>query len=1030
MAGEFSAPPPSTRPWVYWYWINDHLSREGITRDLEAMADVGIGAALIGNIYLDRIDAPGEVPLLSEEWMELTRHAIREGGRLGVDIGLFNSPGWSQSGGPWNDSTNTMRYLTSTEFTVVGPAHLSAPPPVPGTAFQDVALLAFPAGNDFHPAPPAFRGSGTPDVQFALDKDPVTYTELAGDTAVSLLFTSPTIQAIRSLSLTPGGGTFTAQVTLSAEVDGRWREIRNFRFDRSNPMDQITFRPAPAVEVAFPAVRATTFRLHLSHIQASRGSQRYGLAEVSLSPSPRLEYAVEKQLAHLHPTPLPFDDAYRWPVQAEPADGTGVIPTDSIIDLSSRLAADGTLSWDVPPGRWTVLRTGMVPTGIENSPASPNGKGPEVDKMNRGALRQHWDGFIGKVLKAMPASDRTAFKYVVADSYETGAQNWTDDLAPVFRDSFDYDPIPWLPVLTGRIVGSVEQSNRFLWDLRRLVADRVAYAYVGGMRELCEENDLDLWLENYGHWGFPSEFLTYGGQSTLVGGEFWAEGDLGSIECKAAASAAHIYGKQRVFAESYTAAGQPFRRHPGSLKKRGDWSYTEGINHRVLHVYIQQPYDDRRPGVNAWFGTEFNRLNTWFGEAGAWFDYERRCGYLLRQGHFVADVAYLISEDAPKMTGVTDPPLPPGYDYDYINGEVLKERITVEDGRLTLPSGGSYRVLVLPDSETMRPELLLRIRELIRDGATVVGRPPARSPSLSNYGEADRRISQLAGEVRPLLHDPDSLQHLLRQLTGGPDVISGAGSQVLWTHRKRGDRDIYFLTNQTDSTLSLTASFRQASGEPAWWDPVSGSRMALPEHLRRDGRTDIPLRLAPAQSGFVVFDAEALAYPETVNYSAVEQVHPISGPWTINFRNEYLRTDTTLTEERLLDWSTYDDETIRFFSGTATYATTIRRPQVSENERVVLRVGSAGVLANVFLNGNPVGGLWTAPWELELTDHLREGENQLRIEVTNGWVNQLIHDAARPPDEHKLWTLIPNTYTADEPLQPSGLTGPVELLVR
>src|SRR5690606_7476072 len=202
-----------------------------------------------------------------------------------------------------------------------------------------------------------------------------------------------------------------------------------------------------------------------------------------------------------------------------------------VIDISDKMDIDGNLSWDAPQGDWTVVRMGMTTTGIENHPAAPSAQGLEVDKINRKALQQHFEGFIGDILKSMPASERKAFKYVVADSYETGSQNWTDGFDEVFQKTYGYDPKAFLPVLTGRIVNSVEVSNRFLWDLRRLVADKVAYEYVGGLRELCEENGLQMWLENYGHWGFPSEFLMYGGQSNLIGGEFWAEGDLGSIEC-------------------------------------------------------------------------------------------------------------------------------------------------------------------------------------------------------------------------------------------------------------------------------------------------------------------------------------------------------------------------------------------------------------------------------------------------------------------------------------------------------------------
>ncbi len=397
-----------------------------------------------------------------------------------------------------------------------------------------------------------------------------------------------------------------------------------------------------------------------------------------------------------------------------------------VIDLTSNLSADGTLTWDAPAGRWIVMRIGATPTGTKNSPSAPYATGWEVDKMSREHLKKHFDAFIGELLKRMPAEDRTALKHVVLDSYEQGSQNWTEDLDKDFQERYGYDPIPWFPVLSGRIVGSADQSDRFLWDLRRLIADRVAYDYVGGLRDLSQEQGLRVWLENYGHWGFPSEFLMYGGQSHDIAGEFWNEGELGNIECRASSSAAHIYGKRRVSAESYTSAGLAYQRFPAMLKKRGDWSYTEGINHVVLHLYIQQPYEDRTPGINAPFGTEFNRKNTWFNQSKKWIDYQRRCMFMLQRGLAVNDVCYFIGEDVPKMTGTRVPEIPGGYSYDYINAEVIMNRVTVKDGSLVLPDGMSYRLLVLPPLETMRPELLRKIKQLVTEGASVTG--PASVP--------------------------------------------------------------------------------------------------------------------------------------------------------------------------------------------------------------------------------------------------------------------------------------------------------------
>ncbi|NJR42820.1 MAG: hypothetical protein HC767_09320 [Akkermansiaceae bacterium] len=534
-------------------------------------------------------------------------------------------------------------------------------------------------------------------------------------------------------------------------------------------------------------------------------------------------------------------------------------------DLSAQLSADGTLIWDIPPGEWIIQRIGMTPTGSRNAPASKEGTGLEIDKMNRNLAKYHFDQFIGEVLKRVPAEERKSFKRVVADSYETGSQNWTDGFGDTFRNVYGYDPKPWLPVLSGRLVGTADQSERFLWDLRRLVADRVGEDYVGGLRDACKPHGLELWLENYGHWGFPGEFLKYGGESDLIGGEYWVTGDLGSIECRAASSAANIYGKPFVSAEAFTG-GPAFQNAPRELKSRGDWSFSEGINHFVLHVYIQQPAEDKLPGINAWFGTEFNRHNTWFEDSKSWVDYLRRSCWLLQQGHRAVDVAYFIGDDAPKMTGTRQPALPPGHDFDYINGEVILKRLTVKNGLLQIPDGPSYRVLILPELPTMRPEVLRKVSELVKAGATVLGPRPTRSPSLQNYPQCDEEVRQLAAELWGTGNLDQSgerkvgngkiawgrtLEQVFAEQNLAPDFQSD--TPLHFTHRHSDGTDIYFVANPKSEAISTTASFRAGSRAPELWQPDTG-RVERPAVYDIAGSVvRVPLVLEPNESVFVVF---------------------------------------------------------------------------------------------------------------------------------------------------------------------------------
>lgn len=930
LESDFTQPPETTRPRCYWYWMDGQITKEGLTRDLEAMKRVGIGEGYIGIISGQAGTPVGGGPkALTDEWWGFIEHAMREGTRLGVDVGLFNSPGWSQSGGPWVKPSQAMRYVTMPELRLHGPQHFEGKLPVPAGEFQDLAVLAFPA--------PAGEGE-------------VAKITARTPTMVSFEMASPF--TARSVTVLPVKPVNVAAELLASDDGKQFRTVKKFAIDRHNLGPGVGPVPLAPITATLPATTARFFQLKFS--------APCELGDIRLSPAARLESFAEKSLLKVFQDPLPPFDFYTWPTQLEPDVASTVVKTNEVLDISRfatinnkgkivvrkavygvpgdaartrevraevqtlvdggesmfqvgritesgdpafgvvktltidytldgkpqifkgtdgesvNLAGAATLSWDVPPGDWIVLRTALTPTGTKNSPAPPEATGYEVDKMNRTALKSHFDAYVGKLLKRMPAADRKSWKHVVADSYEQGPQNWTDGFAADFQKRYGYDALRFLPVMTGRIVGSAEQSDRFLWDLRRLVADRVARDYVGALRDLCHENGLKVWLENYGHWGFPGEFLSYGSFSDEVGGEYWVTGDLGSIECRAAASAAHTYGKPVVWAEAFTG-GPAFINTPRDLKARGDWSFCEGINQFVLHVYIHQPWEDKVPGVNAGFGTEFNRHNTWFEQSKTWIDYLRRCSVMLQAGKPVADVAYFISEDTPKMTGQRKPELPAGYDFDYINADVIENRLTVKDGRFVLPDGMSYRLLVLPDSVTMRPALLKKLRDLVAAGGVVLGLPPSHSPSLENFPNSDAEVKTLAREIwgNAELKQPGEnqlgkgrviwgkgLADVLATLGSKPDFESSA--ELRFKHRQSEDADIYFVANPTAESLTATAAFRVGDKAPELWWPDSGRIERPAVYEAADGVVRLPLAFGPTGSVFVVFREKAAPKSERI----------------------------------------------------------------------------------------------------------------------------------------------------------------------
>ncbi len=1222
----FQSPPDDTRPGCYWYFFKDDVTRDGITKDLEAMARVGIGRAFIG--YINQGDNPvGDNQVLSEKWWKRLEHTFLEADRLGIDIGLFNCPGWSQSGGPWITPNRSMRNLVNTEVRVTGPADFDGLLPAREGYFETVKVLAFPAppqekvamadygvrvkgpGQDAPESPLAgggigfratLRQAGDPgnpsglvrwvrvrngagktlfedDFSGGLGRwRDVGASRLEGGLLHPIRTDNPPMRARRvalserfsletSVKLNPGGVLGLAlgikdsanyaflqlrkgllrphlkrdnqyeitDVPVAALVENQWMDIRvtsdgdrvrtyvdgalvnalplgentvtgtlaalfdgqpettftfpgirgnkpftiDFTFDRPYPVQSIIATPTSGrsgirgvllvsedgksyrkvsdinlfhghqgVKIADPmvaAVPATTSRFF--RLQLTGASRNRTFTSLELSPRALLDKYVIKQLGDIHDTPHPMYGTYEWTTQGEPALAGSTVAPARCIDLTDKMDADGHLRWSVPEGDWVIARFAMVSTGSKNGPAMPDATGLECDKMSAENIRFHFDNYIGKVLERILPENRKRFKYIIQDSYETGPQNWTDGFIDTFRARYHYDPVPYLPVTTGRIVGSADRNERFLWDLRRLVADRIGSEYVGGLTAAAEERGLIGWLENYGHWGFPGEFLTYGKQSTEVAGEFWLQSGLGTIENRPPASCAHIYGKPEVYAEAFTSGIRYIQSPQSHFKHYGDWAFAQGINHFIFHVYIHQPRDER-PGVNAWFGTNFNRNNTWFEMLGGFVRYTQRVNYMMRRGTNVADVAYFIGEGAPKMDGPNIPPLPRGYDFDFVNGDVILNRMTVENGRIRIPDGPSYKVLVLPPVDTMRPEIAAKLKTFVEDGAVVVGPRPVRSPSLENYPACDVQLAALTEELwgKGLIRKVDDLAPLLLEAGVTPDFAytltdpalnakekkltdlgyasQPQGNSLRFAHRREGNMDIYFVANmQTDHGFQALCSFRVGRKQPEIWDPVTGEVFkAQAFTLTQEGVT-LPMRFAPKQSWLFVFrDAVSADGPATRNAPALNPIISLDGSWTVRFDPAWGGPATALFPE-LVSWTDREEEGIKYYSGEAVYETSfmLDTPPAS---RTWLNLGRIADLGEVTLNGKPIGNVWVEPWRIEVTGHLEPGRNTLRVKVANTWNNRILGDKKSKTPYTKYYTAVPANH-----LLPAGLLGPVTI---
>ncbi len=554
----------------------------------------------------------------------------------------------------------------------------------------------------------------------------------------------------------------------------------------------------------------------------------------------------------------------------------GAVQRREVVDLTSKLSADGKLTWQVPAGNWTILRIGYTPTGVDNHPAPKEGDGLECDKMSKSALDAHWAGFMQKILDDIGPLAGKALDCSLIDSYEVGGQNWTPDFRAEFQKRRGYDPLPFLPTFTGQVVDNPAVSERFLWDVRRTIADLFAENYFGHFAELCRQHGLLNAVEPYTG---PFESLQAGAPADVVMGEFWSGSD-GHPSVKMAASIAHIYGKTIVGAESFTAAPGPrtgrWTEYPYMLKTLGDLMYCQGLNRYIFHRYAMQPWTNRWPGMTmGQWGFHFDRTETWWNQGKPWIDYITHCQYLLQQGRAVADAAYFTGESAPVEMRVGDPALPAGHDYDAVDADVLLHQASVQDGQLVLRSGMRYHVLILPPADrNLTPPLLRQLRQFVADGLTLVGAPPQASPSLEDYPQCDAEVQKLAAEMWGNCDGRTVTEHALgkgKVVWGGPmDKVfaalgvkpdfafpSTASAKLAYTHRVDGDADIYFVSNQRRHFDEADCTFRVSGKAPELWNPQTGQIQPAPVWHEENGQTIVPLQFDPAGSIFVVFRAKA-----------------------------------------------------------------------------------------------------------------------------------------------------------------------------
>ncbi len=1108
---DFMNPPDSAKPRAWWHWLNGNITEDGITADLEWMRRSGIAGMQMfdGNLGTP-VFVENRLAWMTPQWKAALRHAADEAARLHMEMAMAASGGWSESGGPSVKPEAAMKKIVWSETLVQGPLEFSGVlphPPSNNGRFQDMGMpmeLMNPAPKDMPGAQPEAPAPPQPSPTFYADSrvvayrlpeneigmadahpiittsehglDPAPLTDgkfstevtlhlMPGESRVWVRFEFP--QPYRAQALMLGGGN-TNVFSGGAIVDGELQSSddgKNWLSLASLSASYFVIRDFPIQTYSFPPMTARYFRIMLRPAAAEAGLVARAAAMGTVAPAQGSIRLSELELSGARVTHWQGKAAF-----AETSDFAGIdtphvengdaVAREDVIDLSSKMKSDGTLEWNAPAGRWMILRMGYSLIGKKNHPASAEATGYEVDKLSAQHVGDYAKNYVDVVSSAVGPNFGKSFRYFLMDSWEVGVENWTDNMLAEFKTRRGYDPTPFLPVLTGRIVESSESSDRFLWDYRRTLADLLAENHYGVMTKYFNKFGVGLYAEAVGPFiQTTADALLSKGELDIPMGEFWVP-PVGRkdmyyhcTDIWEAASAAHIYGKKIAAAESFsTDRSAPVWASPYYMKSIADRAMSYGINRFVLANSDHQPFvDDRhRPGLTlGQSGQNFTRNNTWADQTIAFNTYLARSSFMLQQGQFVGDLAYFYGEGAPATIFFwkpLNPALPEGYAADWMNADVILHRLSVQGGRFVLPDGMSYKVLVIPDYVTqLTLPMLRKLRDLVAAGGVVVATKPTGSPSLADAG-AEREYRSLVVELWGIMdgsagneHDYGKgkiywgkpIEEVLAAQNAMPDFEHNKpqiDTDLVWTHRRDRDFDIYLVANQKDRPENVMASFRVEGKQAELWHPDTG--LAEPAEYRIDhGRTTVPLHLDPGGSVFVVFQRPTPVMVRTLPHRVSADIEAIDGPWRISFPPDW-GAPPEVKFDKLISWTESADDGVKYFSGTATYAREIDAPAswFKPGAKVFLDLGSVKEIAEVSVNGKAVGGiLWKPPYRADVTSTLKPGENQLEIKITNLWPNRIIGD--RQPNAKKQYAWLDyRPYGASAPLLQSGLIGPVKLV--
>lgn len=1067
---DFQTPPSTARPRVWWHWMNGNITKEGIQKDLEWMSRVGIGGFqnFDANLFTPVV-VPKKLVFMTPDWKDAFKFLTQTADQKGLEMAIAGSPGWSVTGGPWVEPKDAMKKYVWTETRIEGGKAFSGKLPRPAdvigkfqnvqigsggltggfvgekpTFYQDAFVIAYrlPATEktltELNPKVSSSGGSFTLADLTDNDlekKSELPAMEIGKDMWIQYEFGSP--QTFKAFSVAGASETPLGEFngnpknrTLKVSDDGvNFRTIATVE-GGTNPYNTVSIAPTSAKywRMCWETLKPETNGfMSMMGVSGNRKPEGVKVAEFILHSTDRIDQFEDKAGF------TPWKESPPAPMGSQIND---VINTNEVIDIADKMLPDGTLNWTPPLGVWGAVRLGYSLTGRQNHPASPEATGLEVDKLDKEAVRKYINTYLDMYKDATGGlMGAKGLHYMVLDSYEAGHMNWTKSFPEEFQKRRGYDLKGWIPVLTGRIVKSLQDSEKFLWDFRKTIGEMIAENHYDVIGEELKKRGMQRYTESHeGGRIYLADGMDVKRNSDIPMSAMWTPGSLAGgadeevrseADIRESASVANIYGKPFVAAESMTSVGKPFQEYPERLKRTADLEMASGLNRFVIHTSVHQPLDDKKPGFSLGpFGQYFTRQETWAEVGGkAWMGYLGRSCYLLQQGRNVADVLYYYGENN-NITWVSREKLPAiqsGYEFDFVNSSALLNAIQAKNGQLVAQSGNTYQLLVLDETaKYMTLSVLKKLRDLVKAGAKVTGTKPEQSPSLAdNQAEFQSIVNEIWNSANVL---KGSMADALKSLKVNEDVIiTKAQNKILYRHRQTADRDIYWLNNRSDNATDAEVSFRVTGKVPELWNPVTGKTEKAAYQIK-DGRTVVPLTFESWDAFFVVFKDRATTNTYTKPAVTETALFGIFGPWKVRFGSKNITMDTPVS------WTENADVDVKYFSGTAAYENSFKMSSVAKGAKYVVDLGDVKNIAEVIVNGKNVGVVWKKPFRVDITEAVKTGDNSIQITVTNLWPNRLIGDAQPDVKQKTTFTTMP-FYRADSPLLPSGLLGEVKVNV-